>query len=271
MRPKLARNRQIKYAGGFSSNNNDNDKGTPSSGPLGSLNDLIHGRRRERWAGREGATSGGGVGGLGISEADYSSVPWSPTSITAYSPSELPDEPLPSPSPRASYAAAQGSPTVRHVIEQASSPAAPAAGNPQSPAYPYGPVSGVTQHDLMPVSELSTLMTDSHTPHTSTQMTESSLIVSRPPSGNTYRRLSARGGGRGYVSPEMAMANGWRDDGDEEDEAEKGQGDGGQAELDSNGNGKRGSKGSGNMECIEEEGQGSRNGATGVRNERSGG
>ncbi len=104
-------------------------------------------------------------------------------------------------------------------------------------------------------------------------MTISSLGVSRPPSDSTYRRLSARGGGRGYVSPEMALADGWQDDG-EEGEEENGEGYGGPAELEGgeigNGNGKRGSKGSGNMERIEEEGGGTGNRDTRSASERSG-
>lgn len=104
-------------------------------------------------------------------------------------------------------------------------------------------------------------------------MTISSLSVSRPPSDSTYRRLSARGGGRGYVSPEMALADGWQDDGEEGDE-ENGEGYGGPAELEGNenrnGNGKRGSRGSGNMERIEEEGGEIGNRDTRLVGERSG-
>lgn len=134
------------------------------------------------------------------------------------------------------------------------------------------------------VSELETSLTgtDRSAPRSSTRMTGSSLGVSRPPSGDPYRRLSARGAGRGYVSPEMALADGWRDDGDEgEDGVEVGHVEaGGCAELygggngNGNGNGKRGSKESGDLEPIEEEGGGSRGGDMAVcsgRGERSGG
>lgn len=113
--------------------------------------------------------------------------------------------------------------------------------------------------------------TERSTPSASTQMTVSSLGVCRPPSGDAYRRLSARGAGRGYVSPEMALADGWRDDGDEEeDEVEVGHMEGGGcAELygggGGDGNGKRGSKQSGDLEAIEEEWGGSRGGDMAVR------
>ncbi len=65
-------------------------------------------------------------------------------------------------------------------------------------------------------------------PHVSTHPTRAastgeSVSASRSPSGE-YARMSATGGGmkgRGFLSPEMAMAGGWSDDGrDDEDEGD---------------------------------------------------
>lgn len=71
----------------------------------------------------------------------------------------------------------------------------------------------------------------------------------------------------------MALADGWQDDG-EEGEEENVEGYGGPAELEGNengnGNGKRGSKGSGNMERIVEERGGIGNRDTRLVGERSG-
>ncbi len=51
----------------------------------------------------------------------------------------------------------------------------------------------------------------------------SSMSANRSPSGE-YARVSATGGGvrgQGYLSPEMALAGGWSDDGgDDEEEGE---------------------------------------------------
>ena len=133
------------------------------------------------------------------------------------------DETLPSsPGPARNTTAAgfSGSPTVRHVMEEEST-TAPANDRTRTYNQDYAaPNNDNRHHDSMVVSELSSPVTSmTGTPHisTQTQMTVSNLTASRPGSG-TYQRLSARGAGMGYISPEMALAGGLRDTGGEDDD-----------------------------------------------------
>ncbi|KAI9878869.1 MAG: hypothetical protein M1830_010279 [Pleopsidium flavum] len=247
IRPKLARIRQIKRAGGFSSNNRTNDKGTPLMTSLDAnreYHECGQERGRPRW--RWGESSGLRIEGA---ETARKEGPWSPTSILQYpsSPSELHDQPSPRTPALVSTIVphvGQDSPTIRHVMEESA-----ALG---SIYQSYAP--NPNPHYSLLVSELSSPTMSS--PHTSTQapMSVSSVSGSRPTS-ETFLRMSARGGGRGYLSPEMAIAGGWRDDGDGDDvesgdgdgEGREGDGDGVQhVELD-------GSRNSGGMDMIEED------------------